>query len=853
MVLFAPACQRSSPPVAAAPPTPTFGAIAQPARVLLIPETEGPDGPAIAAAAETLGLLLAHFEEVCDVVPAQHYEAGALARYPIVFYLAGKSDARARPRVAADLGDHQGLAVWVGPGVSALGPEALAEIGLREEQSVDALTDPVTWTIGYDDQVHPERVHTAPLTAAKEGNVLASARSRGTTRPFLCGSDRLWYAAAGPSFARERFWTACVWADALHTILRRPHEGAPRRLLPVLRDVPVWTTPQQVPNAIRPFRAAGIPVAVMAWTSWRDVPLADRPQAVQGLRAAESLGATIVLAADTQLDAREHFRLAWEVGLHPLAWAGPAAEGPEATRNDVFRLRIAPPENSPPYSAGGLLPEPVAVSDTGSISPDDTLRLRQLGVVRDSVALASFGLWAPADPFQAFLRDRASEGWLVADLRDLPARVTDARRVFVTGAADLRIPSEARARRTILGTDWRPVEAATVILSEAQDASAHVTVRLKTPERSTTVVELARKREPRPFVRGVTLDPWAYSQSSVAAKELAQALAERYQRNGVNTVFFYAYNVDEGAAYRSRYSGASVSDWGREDLLAHVLEACHQRGIRVVAWLYSGRDKGIWKKHPEWRERTKDGKAHNPLRLHAAYFLCPRNTEVRDWYAGLLRDLARRYPTLDGVELCEPVVNWFGDQACYCQVCRDEFAGKHPGEPLGEATWREFRAEGLTEFLSQCMKAVSAEGIDTYIMTISDAWSNGAILSPRRQAEESGFDLDAILDGPYPPDWVNFEIIWQQWAALYGTEVFNYDWAEETARRLVRRTDGRSRVVLHVELTDFGSQRMTPAKIAETIDRVELADPYGVECYHSGAIDSKAAWPVLKQAYEELP
>jgi hypothetical protein len=351
----------------------------------------------------------------------------------------------------------------------------------------------------------------------------------------------------------------------------------------------------------------------------------------------------------------------------------------------------------------------------------------------------------------------------------------------------------------------------------------------------------------------VTLDPWAYRQSSVSARELADALAERYQRNAVNTVFVYAYNVDEGAAYRTRYWGASMSDWGRQDLLAHLLDACHRRGLRVVAWLYSGRDKGMWKKHSEWRERTKDGQAHNPLRLHAAYFLCPRNAEVQAWYAGLLRDLARRYPTLDGIELCEPVVNWFGDQACYCQVCREEFAASHPGEPLGEAAWRGFRTEGLTDFLSVCMKSVSEEGIDTYIMTISDAWSNGAILSPRRQAEESGFDLDAILNGPYPPDWVNFEIIWQQWAALYGTEVFNYDWAEETATRLVRRTDGRARVLLHVELTDFGSQRMTPAKIARTIDRVRVADPHGVECYHSGAIDSKAAWPVLKQAYEELP
>jgi len=100
---------------------------------------------------------------------------------------------------------------------------------------------------------------------------------------------------------------------------------------------------------------------------------------------------------------------------------------------------------------------------------------------------------------------------------------------------------------------------------------------------------------------------------------------------------------------------------------------------------------------------------------------------------------------------------------------------------------------------------------------------------------------------------VNFEIIWQQWAAIYGMEVFNYEWAVETARRLVRRTDGRARVVLHIELTDFGSQEMTPEKMAETIERVGAVHPDGVECYHSAALDRKAAWAVLKRAYEDLP
>ncbi len=843
LVLIGASCGRTPPPELPARPDLSFVPANHAARVLLITETEGPQGAAVAESAEALETLVAHFGEYCDIVAAEHYDDGKALGYYSAFYLAGRPDEDARASFLADLERFTGIAAWVGPGVVSLGGEALARLGLRKGAADEMLPEAVDWRITYQAETHVERLAVPAVEIEGPTAVLAVADRRSETRPFIAGSNRLWYAAAGPSLRRDRFWTACIWADALHEILARPHSGRPRRLVPVLRDVPIWARTTQVPQAVAPMLESGIPVAVMAWTNWRDVPLADRPEAVEALRTAESMGATVALAADTGLDPLEHFRLAWEVGLHPVAWAGPT------TAENPFHLRIAGPNESPPYCAGGAMPAPVDISDAGNVSAADEARLDMLSVVRDSVALVSFGLWAPPRPFQSFLREREAEGWLLADLRDFDALVEDKRRTLVSGLADLHIPAGTAARLITLGSRWE-VEGEERWEAAESDPGP---LRVKAPERRVVVVELVREQDPRPFIKGVTLDPWAYSGTGLPSRELAGMLAERYQRNGVNTVFFYAYNVSEGAAYRTRHRGASLSDWGRQDLLAHMLEACHARGIGVVAWLYSGRDKQMWKNHPEWRERTRDGRAHNPLRLHAAYFLCPRNPEVREWYSGLAKDLARRYPTLDGIELCEPVVNWFGSQACYCDACRDGFARAHPGEPLGGGVWRAFRAEGLTEFLSECIKAVAEEGIDTYIMTISDAWSNGAILSPSRQAAESGFDLEALLEGPYPPDWVNFEIIWQQWAAIYGTQAFNYDWAEETAQRLVRRTDGRARVLLHVELTDFGSQHMTPTKIATTIDRLRPVEAQGIECYHSAAIDSKAAWPLLKHAYEELP
>ena len=834
-------CGAPPPPGGNAAP-PRFEDVRIRAQVLIVAETEGPGGGAVAEEAAALATLIAHFDLVCESIPAQHYEQGAIEGYRYAFYLAGEPDTAARTKLAADLANHQGSVTWVGPGVGALGSET-ATLGLQETVAPDALPEAAEWSLTYRGETRLERVPIPSVRASKGGLVLARARWGDESRPFICGKDRLWYAAVGPSLDRERFWTACIWADALHDILGEKHEAAPKRLVPVLRDVPVWAVSDQVSKAIGPMLGAGVPVAVMAWANWGDVPLTDRPDAVKGLRKAESMGAAIALVADTALDPREHFRLGWEVGLHPVAWAGPSdGENP-------FSLRIAAPEKSPPYSAGGMLPAPITISDAGYISDEDREHLAMLRVVRDAVALVSFSLWAPPVPFRSFLSQQVSAGWVVSDLRELGVRVEDARRTLISGVGQVQVPEGTRVRQLLFSHDWQLTQERAATATGGPTARLTVTA----PARGVAAVELVAKRPAREFIKGVTLDPWAYGRSSLSAGELAEKLAERYRQNGVNAVFFYAYNVNQGAAYKTRYRGATVSDWGHQDLLRHMLQACHERGIRVVAWMYSGRDRAMWKKHPEWRERTKDGKEYNPLRLHAAHFLCPRNPEVRDWYVGLVSDLGRRYPALDGIELCEPVVNWFGDQACYCQVCKGEFASQHAGEPPGKHVWRQFRAEGMTEFLSSCMKAIADQGIDSYLMTLSDAWSNGAILSPRRQAEESGLNMEALLDGPHPPDWVNYEIIWQQWAAVYGSQVFNYDWAEETARRLARRTDGRARVIFHLELTDFGSQHMTPAKVAETINRVKVAQPSGIECYHSYAIDSRAGWPMLKASYESLP
>lgn len=785
------------------------------------------------APAQALAKLLAHFGTRCALAPAEGYTAGGVQGYHRAFYLAGEKPHAARKQFAADLRDQDLQVVWVGPGVEALGRERLAQLGVSGVEG--GKVESGLPLLQFRGQSHRERLALPAVSAGPRARVLAKA----DRSPFICGEGKLWYAAAAPSLTEEHFWSTCIWAEALHEIMGEPHRQE-RTMLAALREVPVWANESQAPNAARPLLKAGIPVTLLATVQHREVSLGDRPRAVEGLRRAERLGATVALSSAVPLDAEEQLRLAWEVGLHPIAWQG-GARG-----DNPFRMRFAQEREALPFEAGGLLPSPIPISDAGYLADKDVARLKMLGVVRDPVAVFSFGLWAEADRFREFLRERERDGWRIADLRDLGALVRDMRRIISSRQLQVAVPEGNEFLLTTFGRDWEKVGAKTVT------ASSQVT--LDPPRGGTVMLEPSPRARREEVVTAVTLDPWAYTLSGMSGEELAETLAERYQLNGVKAVFFYAYNVEAGAAYRTRYPGATRSEWAHEDLLGHLLEACHSRGIKVIAWLYSGRDRGMWTRHKEWRERTAEGKDYNPLRLHAAYFLCPRHPEVRRWYAGLLGDLVKRYPTLDGVELCEPLVNWYGDVACYCDNCRKEFARAHPKEEQGGEVWRRFRADGLTEFLSGCLKEVSQQGIETYVMTICDALDNGAILTSRRQWEESGLDLDALLDGPYPPDWVNFEIIWQQWAVIskHGTKVFNPDWAAETAQRLSRRVDGRARVMIHLELTDFGLKLMTPEKLAETIHKVMKAEPEGVECYHSAAFDRKEAWPQLSRTYTAL-
>jgi len=238
----------------------------------------------------------------------------------------------------------------------------------------------------------------------------------------------------------------------------------------------------------------------------------------------------------------------------------------------------------------------------------------------------------------------------------------------------------------------------------------------------------------------------------------------------------------------------------------------------------------MWEAHPDWRQKNADGADYKPDT--DSYFLCVRNPEVMQWWLGLLDELLQSYPDLDGVDLAEFQLDLWGDHACYCQHCREQFNQAHPGSAGPSDAWREFRAQGLSRLLLASSRLVHSYGKKVHITTVLTARRDGKLMSSRQVREATGFDLEAILSSPDRPEVLQAELIWQQWAAIYGDRnTFTPEWTASAVRQAKAMFRGRAGLIAHVEVTDFGAGGLDGPRLARTIASATQAGPLGVDIY----------------------
>jgi uncharacterized protein YdaL len=343
-------------------------------------------------------------------------------------------------------------------------------------------------------------------------------------------------------------------------------------------------------------------------------------------------------------------------------------------------------------------------------------------------------------------------------------------------------------------------------------------------------------------INAVRFDPSYYYNAPVRVNVLAEQLAEAWQRQGVNVVFYKAYDPAYGAKYRTEYQLNEMADYGRQDMLKYILKACSDQGIQVMAWIPAFHHRPAWERNPQWRVKNPDG---TDYRLNdQSYPLCAANPEVREWWLGFLRDLLEHYPGLAGVDIAEPVVRWQGAY-CGCTSCAQQKA---------ELGWEDVSALGLTRSLIASFEVIHSYSKTACVTSVVSAQPDGRLYTPAEQRGYTGFDLEALLDHLHKPEWISLELMWQQWADLAkNPALFNPEWVKRAGKTVLDQVGGRSRLLAHLELTPFGLQRVGTEQLETSIRAAKEAGLFDIDLYDTHQIDRDEAWPAVQKGFAWQP
>lgn len=178
------------------------------------------------------------------------------------------------------------------------------------------------------------------------------------------------------------------------------------------------------------------------------------------------------------------------------------------------------------------------------------------------------------------------------------------------------------------------------------------------------------------------------------------------------------------------------------DMLKEMVEQGHQKGMRVIPWFEFGfmapADSELAKRHPDWL--TQDGKGlkikkeGNDERV----WLNPFKPEVQKFIQDLVVEMVSNYE-VDGIQFDDHfgLPSDLGYDAFTVQLYKQEHQGKSPPTNPQDAEWVRWRANKITDFLTQVFKA------------IKDRKQNAIVsISPNPQRDSYQFFL---------ADWANWE------------------------------------------------------------------------------------------------
>lgn len=171
--------------------------------------------------------------------------------------------------------------------------------------------------------------------------------------------------------------------------------------------------------------------------------------------------------------------------------------------------------------------------------------------------------------------------------------------------------------------------------------------------------------------------PWRMLQTNLREIDMADidadAYAEQLKEYGATVVTLNAAGII--ASYQTQLDCQTQSPYLTGSSLHEIIDACHKRGIRVIARTdFSKLREGVFARHPDWAYRDKNGEVVN---YNGNIQTCPNGAYQKEKSLEILREVLTTHP-FDGV-FCNMsgflVVDYSGvyHGPCHCENCKRLF------------------------------------------------------------------------------------------------------------------------------------------------------------------------------------
>ncbi len=320
-------------------------------------------------------------------------------------------------------------------------------------------------------------------------------------------------------------------------------------------------------------------------------------------------------------------------------------------------------------------------------------------------------------------------------------------------------------------------------------------------------------------LKGLRVDPGYMTLTVPDPLVAAKAVIHDCLNYGVNTIFVFAFSPVYGAYYFTNYLGSwphpKYGANASNNFLGQLIPLAHQNGLKVVASFLMNQYQNIAQAHPAWRMLRGNGQPYQvAIGNDIVTPLCAWHPDYRTWFQGLITDVTTRFPQLDGIEACEGNVaqGFEQDQTApdYNPVAIQNFLTNHPGARIGDKTWKQHRADGMSGLHQLLLTAVRRlPNALAYVIngTVTSPFNTTNLMSFDDYATGCGFDWRAVRTQGF--DVVIQEAIWQQleWnAELLGTPAgtFTPTWTSSAVGQFATMMPGPKPVKMaHVEVTPF--------------------------------------------------